>query len=100
MNARLRSALAAAAAMAAASDALAAEQPPIVASTAMFTSDPRGIAQPSPFGHRPWVRWYCNLDGSNCLVFRRHRTRVQCERALYRHLAATRIGDAKCTYEG
>jgi hypothetical protein len=59
--------------------------------------DPRAIPQPSPFGRRPWVRWDCNADRSNCLVQRRYLTRVQCVRARNLYLAQTRWRWAKCT---
>lgn len=66
---------------------------------ALMPGDPRGMARPSWFGRRRWVRWYCNDDGSNCLVIRRHRSRLACQRAMAYYLGVIRGRDARCTFE-
>lgn len=63
-------------------------------------NDPRARPMPSFFGKRPWVRWYCNADGRNCHVLRRHRTRTSCQVAVAFYLAEIPTRTAHCTYEG
>ena len=46
-----------------------------------------------------WVRRDCNVDGSNCRIVARHRTRVQCQRALALANAEMPLRRATCTLE-
>jgi hypothetical protein len=74
--------------------------PPPEAAFTIAPKDPRARPMPNFLGVHPWVRWYCNPDGSNCQVLRRHRTQLQCQRALAFYLAEIRGHSAHCTYEG
>ena len=90
-----------AAAMAFTASAAAAQlaPPPPADAFTIAPADPRARPMPSFFGERHWVRWYCNPDGSNCHVLRRHRTRIACERAVAFYLAEIRGRTGRCTYE-